>query len=174
MEKAFSLLLALVMCLSLCACGGGNDASQATEPQYTTVDITIDNWTEYFELTPENFTFTENSFGEVDGAEVKIYLMTKDGIVCDADNCAIAIEYEYTWVYTPFVIDYENETISYGDPTSNPATQNTDTKMYKIGKGFGCTPLSYPVGALEGEVFPKLLSVDVIRIEGTLSFYQEN
>ena len=32
MKKAISLLLALVMCLSLCACGGGNDAPETTEP----------------------------------------------------------------------------------------------------------------------------------------------
>lgn len=31
MKKTISLLLALVMCLSLCACGDGNDASEATE-----------------------------------------------------------------------------------------------------------------------------------------------
>ena len=31
MKKAISLLLALVMCLSLCACGGGNDTPVATE-----------------------------------------------------------------------------------------------------------------------------------------------
>lgn len=31
MKKAISLLLALVMCLSLCACGGGNDTPETTE-----------------------------------------------------------------------------------------------------------------------------------------------
>lgn len=67
--------LALVLCLSLCACGGGNETPETTdaateptpttppttettapaetEPQYETVEITIDNWQEYFELTPQ-------------------------------------------------------------------------------------------------------------------------
>ena len=31
MKNALSLLLALVMCLSLCACGGGNDAPETTD-----------------------------------------------------------------------------------------------------------------------------------------------
>ena len=31
MKKVISLLLALVMCLSLCACGGDNDTPEATE-----------------------------------------------------------------------------------------------------------------------------------------------
>ena len=32
MKKAISLLLALVMCLSLCACGGGNNTVETTVP----------------------------------------------------------------------------------------------------------------------------------------------
>ena len=37
MKKAISLLLALLVCLSLCACGGGNDAPKTTEaPNETT------------------------------------------------------------------------------------------------------------------------------------------
>lgn len=37
MKKVISLLLALVMCLSLCACGGGNDTPETTEaPTETT------------------------------------------------------------------------------------------------------------------------------------------
>ena len=40
MKKAISLLLALVMCLSLCACGGGNDTPKTTEaPTETTVPV---------------------------------------------------------------------------------------------------------------------------------------
>ena len=37
MKKAISLLLALVLCLSLCACGGGNETPNTTEaPTETT------------------------------------------------------------------------------------------------------------------------------------------
>lgn len=36
MKKAISLLLALVLCLSLCACGGGNDTPETTAPSTTT------------------------------------------------------------------------------------------------------------------------------------------
>ena len=42
MKKAISLLLALVMCLSLCACGGGNDATQTPEtPTEATESTTL-------------------------------------------------------------------------------------------------------------------------------------
>ena len=37
MKKTISLLLALVMCLSLCACGGGNDVPETTEAPTETI-----------------------------------------------------------------------------------------------------------------------------------------
>ena len=38
MKKALSILLALVLCLSLCACGGGNDAPATEAPTEKTMD----------------------------------------------------------------------------------------------------------------------------------------
>jgi hypothetical protein len=172
MKKLLALLLA-VMCFSLGACGGEKDTA-TIEPQYETVEITPDNWQDYFEVRSESFVFTENNFGEVSDIEVEIYLMTKDGIVCDISNCDIAVEWEYTWGYTSFLINRENETITYGAVPSNPWTQNADKTMRAIGDSFGCTIFTHHVGTLEGEMFPRLLSADVIRIEGTLCFYQKN
>lgn len=43
MKKTISLLLALVMCLSLCACSGGNDAPETTEEPKTNLNI-IGTW----------------------------------------------------------------------------------------------------------------------------------
>ena len=40
MKKTISLLLALVMCLSLCACGGGNNTSETTEAPIEETKIT--------------------------------------------------------------------------------------------------------------------------------------
>lgn len=39
MKKTISLLLALMMCLSLCACGGGNDTPETEAPTETTVPL---------------------------------------------------------------------------------------------------------------------------------------
>ena len=47
MKKAISLLLALVMCLSLCACGGGNDAADEKTPK----EAVSDRAKSYVELT---------------------------------------------------------------------------------------------------------------------------
>lgn len=79
MKKALSLILALVLCLSLCACGGGNDAAQTTEaPQSTALAIGDAFGTDTVECVIEEITwfaseeFTSNSdsgdrFAIVDG-----------------------------------------------------------------------------------------------------------
>lgn len=103
MKKLLSLLLALVLCLSLCACGGsaelekyqkyetlinyleaeeyenayyellrlsqgaqGTQGTEQEEKELVTVDITLDNWQEYFEIRPYEECFY-NDFGDLTG-----------------------------------------------------------------------------------------------------------
>lgn len=54
MKKVIALLLALVMCLSLCACGEKNDTSSTTEESITHQGINMEN-----ETTPTPDTNTE-------------------------------------------------------------------------------------------------------------------
>ena len=70
MKKALSLLLALVMCLSLCACGGGSntpDTPKATEPPETYYHIGDTVSTNLFSFTLDAATLAialENTHGE--------------------------------------------------------------------------------------------------------------
>ena len=96
MKKAISLLLALVMCLSLCACGGGNDtpstpdtteatqtptteATEApTEPE--TIELVIGETYSFpaFDITITGFDFTQKAtFPDGDGFN----LVPQDGYV---------------------------------------------------------------------------------------------
>ena len=126
MKKLIALLLAAVMCLSLCACGSSEvetntddsqeldtDISQQdeertedtadesedveAEPQEQTVEITLENWQDYFELrqiAEENTT--TNAYGEESSYirvvhalclkdEIKNNVEIKDSIVFDVD-----------------------------------------------------------------------------------------
>ena len=58
MKKIASLTLVFALCLCLCACGSKNETPKnetpnrnivenETEPQYTTVELSLDNWQEY-------------------------------------------------------------------------------------------------------------------------------
>lgn len=69
MKKRFALLLAAVMCLSLCACGGG---TQETE----TIEITTENWQDYFEVKLAA-TVYKNAFGEIDTCFAYHYVYLK-------------------------------------------------------------------------------------------------
>ncbi|MBE6636857.1 MAG: hypothetical protein E7618_03520 [Ruminococcaceae bacterium] len=82
MKKRIAILFAVVMCLSLVACGGeetpntdnssaqeqqvqnDNNEPEDTTPEYTEIELTTDNFFTYFELTITE-EIVENSFGEV-------------------------------------------------------------------------------------------------------------
>lgn len=57
MKKALSLLLALVLCLSLCACGGNTGSNENTTNEDTTngnpdeIALTLDNYSKYLSVT---------------------------------------------------------------------------------------------------------------------------
>ena len=79
MKKTIALLMVLALCLSLCACGGGNNVPETietpttTEPQYEIVEITMDNWQEYFEFVfIEDLIYKKNYTIDHTGKQCKI------------------------------------------------------------------------------------------------------
>ena len=84
MKKKLVLLLATLMCVSLCACGGnetssGNNTDTKTEENgglFKTkkeIEITMDNWQEYFEIKAvlNDFDFEKNAFDEIEDLEIE-------------------------------------------------------------------------------------------------------
>lgn len=102
MKKALSVLLALILCLPLCACGNqdkykkydaligyieagdsgnainevlvligqnGAEGTETPEVATTTVEITLDNWQEYFEIRPLDVKIY-NVFGDLQDSSV--------------------------------------------------------------------------------------------------------
>lgn len=105
MKKWIALLLVAVMCLSLAACGNGKteDNSSTSQGQTTgnspqdtdepsnaelteqTIEITLDNWQEYFEFRPVVYE-TKDSYNEVTGMSVYYKFLPKEAI---AENIAV-------------------------------------------------------------------------------------
>ncbi len=154
MKKYIALLLALVMCLSLCACGGGEPDSTGslnvpaastaaqndptvtatapsfstepvpstvlettvpetsvpttTAPQQLSVEITMDNWQEYFEFRSyKDLKF--NAFGGREDTWIYYDFITKDGIVPVVSECNVAMEAKHIEC-SYFAVSYDNAT----------------------------------------------------------------
>ncbi len=73
MKKLIALLLIAAACLSLVACSEGGNTE--TDGNTETVEITLDNWQEYFEIK-FGANFIKNPFGEITSVEsgMRIYL----------------------------------------------------------------------------------------------------
>ena len=105
MKKKLVLLLATLMCISLCACGGsetssGNNTDTKTEEnggslsqgEGREVEITMDNWQEYFE-EKDIVSARYNAFDEIEDVIIHQVLAVKEGITIDPYKSNVAIEY---------------------------------------------------------------------------------
>ena len=262
MKKLVAFLLALVMCLSLCACGGSADAEyveqlerrlaelegryseleeenrriiadseqviaeyeqiiagyeeklngggsenptepepepEPKEPEYESVEITLDNWQEYFELRVYRL-ISLNGFGEFDRMVTRYFLATKDGIIPDCRNSDVTMEYVCAYEIKPYVVDIANRTFTYGAvtdsytskakiqtlwdvdiyiPTGNifESVPGQVTSIYESGLGgdvevYGDRILEDSSIAAEGTT-GVIVSVDVSRVTGTLRFTRQ-
>jgi hypothetical protein len=143
MKQAMSLILTLILCLSLCACGNqekykkydtligyieaGDEENatkeflalleqnkpETTEPATTTVEITMDNWQDYFELRLVA-DISRDHFDEVEDTFAKWRLYLKEeywGKVPEAD---VAFGYYATEACEcNFSYDLDTEILSY-------------------------------------------------------------
>ena len=207
MKKAISLLLALVMCLSLCACGGGSETPKTeyieshnptniqnetnnaesteqteaepieTEPTYTTIEISLDNWQDYFQF---QWVVSEvrNDFDELTGIKPQMKFSLKEEWVSVAEDMDVAVEYSCTnGYYCWFIYNIGTGEIVEGE-TSDDTFYGCDTKgtftMRDIEKGelfwWGIHPDTFAceegIATVVGTTYP---NVEIVRIQGTFT-----
>lgn len=214
MRKILCFILALVLCLALCACGnqenpyekyaelfnmlenenydsamlyienlkgnngdGDSDSDTANDgdEQLETVEITLDNWQEYFELR-EYTKWYVNAFGEYDGCSNYYLIMNKDDN--EPFDGSIAVEFTYYTDKMPYTVDVEAGTVEYGESVERLHYYEPRVESFvavgqyvdeEIGMRFGKYIMSYDFGGTEGEV-ERITEVDVTRIEGSYTF----
>lgn len=128
MKKAISLLLALVMCLSLCACGGGSGTPEATEPTLSSewMSYLCGEWEVLYrsdEGKIENVTFGEDGTVTIgsksatwkleyqNDSEIRLQIADDDNIICD-----FVLEIRDNDLYAG-VIQYNSNNISLYKPS---------------------------------------------------------
>ena len=103
-----------------------------TETQYETVEITLDNWQDYFELRV--FRLIQlNGFGEFDRMVTRYFLATKDGIVPDCGKSDVTMEYVCTYERKPYIVDIENMTFTYGEVTDSYTSNAKIQTLWDMG-----------------------------------------
>ena len=146
MKKRIALLLTAVLCVSLAACGekggetgadgsqeqsaasaasaqdaDGTDGTGGTKPQKQTIEITLDNWQEYFEFRPVVHE-TKNSYNELTGMQVIYKFFPKEAI---AESIAV-----------PYALDDDRIVfdVQYIDPYACLYRYDLNTKKLTVGE----------------------------------------
>lgn len=84
------------------------------ESLYELVEITLDNWQEYFEVRPI-YHILENGFGEFEEIVVYCCFINKEGINIDVYNSDVTIECTYSFCSTPYTVDFESGQVTFGE-----------------------------------------------------------
>ena len=154
-----------------------------TEPQPVTVEITMDNWQEYFELR-EYVEIKKNGFGEFEKVSVYYALVNKDGMSPECNLSDVTMEFSYTKKYVSMSVDLENGTITYGaDRGKDPYGDYSGvTTMQSAGNYIGeyymnrygqFVASSWTYEPSEDQ-FSVLDTFEILRIAGTFVYYPQS
>ena len=229
MKRIVSLIIVLAICLSLCACGNigkyakyetlinclengdyagayaeiskisaGSETTEAPN-ETTTIEITLDNWQEYFEITLHAET-EKNSFDEVTGFYPRYKFSLKEKYANTIEGIDLAVEYHATDGYfTEYTYDIATGAITTGEPDKDdPADDKTDTFSLSTSNGYYFivgTPTTDTKPTIQTWQFISLTSwypdslsingniatikaslystVDIVRIQGTITLLAE-
>ncbi len=152
MKKWLALLLAVALCFSLMACGGGSSAENGSDSggdntlgdgnssgdgnspggtgkdKVTKVELTLDNWQDYLEIK-EFFSIVYNAFNEVDHLELNYGLVYRgEGeVIWDGSN--VAVDFEYTAQHYKTTLDTGTLTYRFIEPYEGNSTWKNSTAV---------------------------------------------
>lgn len=218
MKKWIALLLAAVLCLSLTACGNGKteDNSGTSQGQTTdnslqdtdepsnaelteqTVEITLDNWQDYFEFRPDVHVL-KDSYNEIAGMQVIFKFFPKEAIAeniavpdaLDDDRIVFDVQYidPYACIYR---YDLNTQELTVGEFTEGSSPYSADDLLpsydcsgtYDSSRDAGYFPedgyrvIDFPLNRYDDCVVKDniiesygyaISSVEITRIKGTIT-----
>lgn len=115
-----------------------NTEPENTDPQYETVEITLDNWQDYFEIV-EYMTYRDNAFGEAESCYFRYELRLKEEywsrLAANMMDDKGAIEFSYDYGTRAATIDLANRTYSFGEFTAKKSSTEVSEFDYNTGDG---------------------------------------
>ncbi len=147
--------------------------SSDEQSKYEPVEITLDNWQDYFELR-EYHKFEENGFGEFKKVTTYYSIVSKDGILFDQSKSDVTFEFVCNIESKPYTVDFENRAVIYGEATGMKTSEPTVETMNNVGQYIGeSTNDRYGeylgvcnfISKLEGEA-REVVSIEISRIAG--------
>ena len=141
-----------------------NAGDESGEKTAKAVEISIDNWQEYFEIVEREET-KKNEFEEIEDMYKDVYLVLKDEYEMVGYDTSIAIEYNYIEEWRYVEIDKENGVLTIGElvPDKENEEMNGLTKEIIHSK----TSLINGRSRSEGmQAVPT--NFEIVRIQGTL------
>jgi hypothetical protein len=185
MKRIMAVVLMVVMCTGLVACGAEtpdlNKDDSANKNEYNAIEITMENWSEYFEFTTNySVYYNKSAFSdtskEISGVAQDFYFSVKDKYFSrlDTANSIIAakISTDFGTQKGTFAEDYSSF-----DPNGEFIIYKKDMIMESVDGDFKVTDhgkLAWHISSAApddikvGEMFKWLTNQNVLNITGTL------
>lgn len=146
-----------------------DDTASTDTAKVTAVQITSDNWDDYFEIVREE-TPVKNDFGETERMYVDNYFKLKDGFTMaerrEGSETSIALEYSYTKEYRFFEVNKETGEVTLGERNEEQEPR-PETGMKTIGYDKTALVDSHTYST-EGGWVGVDIDFAIIRAQGTL------
>ena len=201
MKKIIALLLCAVVCLSFVACNNesgntetppvgentGNNGTtngSETKPQTEVIEISLDNWQEYFEVISIPRIVT-NDFDEPIAFHIKTVFRLKDNWKDVTENLNISVEYSCTDGYRAmFQYNTQTQELVQGEKDSSGILSDRIKDTFKIpsmpieffiqnGYSFAGDGYSPNTFSMEGSIVngscEMYSNIEIHRIQGTMT-----
>ena len=159
-------------------------ATEKTEPQEVVipvdmVEITMDNWQEYFEIKTYD-CWKQDDFGENSDLVLVTYVALKDEYIerIDLEQSDVAVGYAYGWDLMNICLDWQTATY---ELTRVKSTYGEERETFKLPAKLGRTGMELPdyVGGYFGMPYDPIMNVigvakdyRITKIAGTLAIRQ--
>ena len=142
------------------------------------IEITLENWDQYFEFVPYGYSYIKNSFGETTHINLCGGIKLKDGyVLADDYDTRIAFEASMQWEKRECTVNFATNEISFGEVISTrEKTDSTDTMTFgRTQSGVASFGNITQLNNDKENAYTREVEIvgvtEVIRVQGTLYIY---